>query len=59
VRKQWSFAVSVQRWYPRKNPSSEVGAGGCFPPTLKTINFYAGDVLSPWFVIILYAILIP
>jgi hypothetical protein len=26
---------------------------------LKTINFCAGDVLSLWFVIILYALLIP
>jgi hypothetical protein len=32
-------------------------AGGCLPPTLKSINFCAG--LPPGFVIILYALVIP
>jgi hypothetical protein len=34
-------------------------ARGCLPPTLKTINFCAGECFSPWFVIKLYALLIP
>jgi hypothetical protein len=36
-----------------------VCAGGCLPPSLKTLNFCVGGCLPPWYVIICYALIVP
>jgi hypothetical protein len=44
VRKQQTFVIFVQRWYPRKSPSSEVGGGRMLASHFKNNELLCGRV---------------